>query len=388
MIFISPEHPDLPNETSTDTVQLALKWKGKLDNAVLDRLLRQVNGKLKTKDKLPLWNKSDVAFPAGLSLEQCSSEQTALYKTRLVKGEHAADLTGGLGVDTWALATSFEKMMYVERDEELCVHAEYNFKKLKVENIQVYCEEAEAFLNKMDHVDLIFLDPARRSNSRKVFQIQDCEPRLDLMWEKLHEKADSVLVKLSPLLDLKNLHHQLTGSYEIHVVSVQNECKEILLLSSKNSQAGKVHIALLGNQNQYFEFIQKEENELTISYSDPQGYLYEPDVAVLKAGAFKHICKWFNVGKAAPNSHLYFSEDLIKNFPGRKFKIKAVQDFNPKKIKRENTWPKANITVRNFPVEVADIRKQTGIKDGGNIYLFATTLLDGKLTLIETEKAD
>jgi hypothetical protein len=386
MIFISPEHPDLPNETSADTVQLALKWKGKLDNAVLDRLLRQVNGKLKTKDKLPLWNKSDVAFPAGLSLEQCSSEQTALYKTRLIKGERAADLTGGLGVDAWALATVFNELMYVERDEELCVHAEYNFKKLKAGNIQVQCEEAETFLNKMDHVDLIFLDPARRANSKKVFQIQDCEPRLDLLWEKLHEQADSVLVKLSPLLDLKNLHHQLIGNYEIHVVSVENECKEILLLSSRNSQAGKIHIALLGKQDQYFEFNQKEESELTVSYSDPKGYLYEPDVAILKAGAFKHICKWFNVHKAAPNSHLYFSDVLIKDFPGRKFKITSVHDFNPKKIKRENPWPKANITVRNFPAEVADIRKQTGIKDGGAVYLFATTLLNGSLMLIETER--
>lgn len=348
-------------------------------------ILDQIRGRQKMKTKVPSWfENDDILYPGKLSLEQSSSETTARYKTTLVSGDTFADLTGGLGIDTSFLSTHFREALYVERQEELCRIARHNFSVLKKGNIQVLNEDAVVALTNISHVDCIFIDPARRSQEgRKLMLIQDCEPDILTLQNDLLEKSNMVLIKLSPMLDIKSALRSLNNVSQVHVISVNNECKELLFLLKKE-ESGEPLITCLnftaGDKIGKDSFYYNEEKDLQINYTDMLGdYLYEPNASILKAGFYKGVSSRYNVYKLHPDSHLYTSDNLIPDFPGRTFKVIAADNKLPH-------LKKANLTVRNYPLKVDDLRKKLKLKDGGEVYLFATTLASGKHVLVETKR--
>ena len=381
-----------------EVTALALQL-GRFSNMDARKILRQVAGYQVMKKKVPSWyDCPDLLFPASLSLEQCSSETTARYKTSLCTSlgsiRTMADLTGGLGIDCTFMADGREKVLYVERQAELCELARNNFKELGLPQIEVMNGDGPEILKTIDFFfDLIFLDPARRNLAGgKVVFLSDCEPDLTEVKPLLLSKATFVLVKLSPMLDISMALKQLPETAQIHVVSVDGECKELLFLLKSDvcTTEPEIHcVNIISNgMPQDFVFTGKEEQNAKCVYAEtPASYLYEPNASILKAGAFSMITKAFNVKKLHPNSHLYTSHQYLPDFPGRSFLIESFFHFHSKDLKQNlNGATKANITVRNFPNTVAEIRKKTGLKDGGEIFIFATTLNDGKKVFIRCRK--
>lgn len=382
-----------------DVAKLALKL-GRLTHLNPNRVLRQIAGFQAIEHKIPSWyGCSDLIFPQSLSLEQCSSQATAAYKHKIVSTlpsiRSVADLTGGFGVDCSFLAVGKERVLYVERQSELCELAQMNFMALNLLQIEVKLGDGEEVLSTSDAFDLIYLDPARRdSKGGKVVALSDCEPDLTRIKSMLLEKAGYVLIKLSPMLDISLALKTLVETVEVHVVSVDGECKELLfLLQSDKKQPGLEPVIYCVNlrtngEDQSFLFSKSEELDAVCSYaSTPEKYLYEPNASLLKAGAFSILTQSFPIRKLHPNSHLYTSETLIKDFPGRLFAVESFFPFQTKSLKTQlDGVVKANITVRNFPNTVADIRKKTKIREGGDLYLFATTLLEEQKVLIACKK--
>ncbi|MEP2773621.1 MAG: RsmD family RNA methyltransferase [Fulvivirga sp.] len=380
----------LDNE-HTDPFELSLKHKS-LFGLPTQVIADQITARKKAKSKLPEWyHTKGVIYPPLLSMEQCSSEKTAIHKSKTISGSSLIDLTGGTGVDTFYLSKVFKKVTYVERNEELCEIARHNFNVLGAANITVVHADSEEFIKSYDKkADAIFIDPARRDDSnKKVFMWSDCEPNIIGLLSKLLGVANQVLIKASPLLDLsagsKDLHHVSAT----HVVAVKNECKELLYLLDKNSQTKTIKTSNYSSENnvESFDFSVEEEQSANANYAAPQALLYEPNSSVLKSGAFKILCDRFGLSKLHLNSHLYTSQKFVANFPGRSFFIKQVVRYNKKELLKLLPDKKANITVRNFPEDVAAIRKKTGIKAGGNIYLFATTTTGDQKVIIVCEKA-
>lgn len=283
--------------------------------------------------------------------------------------------------------------MYVEQNEALCNIAKNNFAQIGLENISVINDTSENYIDSIDNdVSLIYLDPARRDDSgRKVVMIEDCSPDLTAIQDKLLKKSEIVLVKYSPMLDIDMALKQLTYASEVHIVSVDNECKELLFKLDKNSTDHQVVTVNIKNNGitEKFEYQLEDEAESLVSYSsEVLKYLYEPNASILKAGAFKSVAQRFNLFKLHPNSHLYTSDKLIEEFPGRTFEITDSFSSNNKNIKYfKSQTTRANVSVRNFPMSVPEIRKKTKIKDGGSIYLFATTLNDNQKVWIVCKKA-
>ncbi len=380
-----------------DVNQLALKLNNEKENDC-DNLfiLRQIKGRQIAKNKLPTWYAHlEIVYPSHLSLEQASSEVTARYKTSLIGNEvqSFADLTGGMGVDFSFLATRFEKSIYVEQNKELCETAVYNFNLLGIKKFFVENSSSETFLSKTDAVDVIYLDPSRRDQSgRKVVRIEDCSPNVAEIQDLLFKKSKLVLVKFSPMLDIALAVKNLKNINEIHVVSVDNECKELLFLLSGTPKLTK-YVAVNLNKItgiQKYCFTPEEEQNSAVSFAETvRKYLYEPNSSILKAGAFRSVACKFSVQKLHVNSHLYTSDKLVLDFPGRIFEVQNRFTPNKKNIKTfvSNT-KKANIVVRNFPMSVAEIRQKTGLKEGGEIYLFATTLMDNEKIWIIGDKID
>ncbi len=376
----------------TDVHELSLMAKNYPD-VDMPLALRQITGRQKVREKIPQYYACEqLLYPVRLSLEQSSSELTALYKSQLCEGKLMADLTGGFGVDSYFLSANFESFSYVERDEELCHLAGHNFNVLGRKNINVVHSTAEAFLETTEKMDWIYLDPARRKKSGgKAVLLSDSEPDLSLILESLYAKSDHILVKLSPMLDVMSLIRDLRGLREIHILAVENECKELVVLLKKG-YTGKQKIVSRGflknKKTQSFDFDLNREINVKAFYSNEVlDYLYEPNAAILKAGAFKLISGHYGVHKLHPNSHLYTSEELVIDFPGRIFRIKGVYDFSKKSIKElKSQISQTNLTIRNFPASVADLRKRLKLEEGGDSYLFATTLSEGSKVLILCEK--
>lgn len=349
----------------------------------------QIAGRQIAASKLPSWaGVEGLLYPRHLSMEQCSSEATALYKSGLVRGETFADLTGGFGVDCSFLAKSFKQATYVERQEELCGLARHNFPLLGLD-ICVQHQDGVDYLRGMQPVDCIYLDPARRDgHGGKTVAISDCEPDVAQLEALLVEKGRTVLVKLSPMLDLSLALKTLKTVREVHIVSVQNECKELLLLLQKEAAATEVQIhceqILASGGHRHYVFTQEQERNADCPLaSEVLSYLYEPNASILKAGAYRSLTQSYPVKKLHPSSHLYTSETWIPDFPGRCFKVKAVCGFGKKELKALlQGLEKANLTVRNFPDTVAGLRKRLKLKEGGDDYLFATTLGGGEKVLI------
>ncbi len=378
-----------------DVRELALKLdKEKYRELDVELVLKQISGRQTAKVKIPSWFvNDDILYPVHLSLEQASSEATASYKASLIPDENKTfvDLTGGMGVDFAFLSQRFAKSVYVEQNWELCDIAGHNFEVLGLQNVAIENSTSETFLEKMPAVDVIYLDPARRDDSgRKVIRIEDCSPNVSEIQDLLLAKAKKVLLKFSPMLDISLAIKSLKNVSEIHIVSVENECKELLFLLSLNAD-DTIYTAVNLNKNnstEKFYFTSNEEQNTEISFTDTIGkYLYEPNASILKAGAFKSVAKQFNLQKLHVNSHLYTSDNLIPDFPGRIFEVKDWFTPNKKNIKTfvYNT-KKANISVRNFPMSVVEIRQKTGLKEGGEVYLFGTTMADGEKVWVIAQK--
>ncbi len=358
--------------------------------------LQQIAGRQIAAVKIPSWGgREDILYPVHLSLEQCSSEITARYKASLFRGGKLVDLTGGFGVDCAFLSDGFEEVVYVEQKKELCEIAHANFRTLSLNHIKVCNEQAEIFLKEMLPVDCIFLDPARRDrHGQKTVSISDCEPDVERLQEELLRKAQTIWIKYSPMLDISLAVSQLPKTTEIHVIAVDNECKELLFKMESDVDPQKEHsihcINLKkNNETEFFTFKRTEENSSACIFADSlYGYLYEPNVSILKAGAFRCLTQRYGaIRKLHKNSHLYTSNTYIPDFPGRIFRIKDSFSMNKKESKQSlSRLTQANISVRNFPLNVNELRKRTGLKEGGGVYLFATTLKDEKRVIIRCEK--
>lgn len=347
-------------------------------------LAQQTEGRKAMATKLPSWAENmSILFPVKISLEQCSSEATAKYKASLVSGESMVDLTGGFGVDCSFLSKGFSKVDYVEQNEELCKIAEHNFAALGL-NIKVNNAESVEFLKTMPAVSCIYIDPARRDvKGKKTADLSLCSPNLLEIRDFLLEKCNTLLIKLSPMFDISSALEVFPECRQVHVVSVKNECKELLLLI-ENGYCGEAEIVCveLDGYSFFKGELRKEKGEI-VSYASPKGYLYEPNASIMKAGLYKTVAKCYNLQKLHPNTHLYTSDELVENFPGRSFKVERVTKVQRKEIQ---DIEKANLSIRNFPGNVADLRKKLKLKDGGDTYIFACTLHDNSKVLIVTEK--
>lgn len=378
---------------SRDDVRLLALQAPRYPDVDMPAAIVQIAGRQAAANKIPSWQSiEELWYPRHLSMEQCSSEMTAQYKSTLADGETLTDLTGGFGIDCAFMASRFRKVSYVERQEELCEIAKHNFPLLGLKHIMVYNEDGVAHLQKMEPVDCIFIDPARRNeHGGKTIAISDCEPDVEELEELLLSKGKQIIIKLSPMLDLTLALKSMKHVREVHVISVNNECKELLLIiGNEPSQLIPIHcINLTPKEKQTFTFTREEELTSECLYTKELGkYLYEPNASILKAGAFRSIASRYEVKKLHPNSHLYTSDLWIENFPGRSFLITGQCSFNKKEIKETiGELKKANITVRNFPATVAEIRKRTKLSDGGEVYLFATTLSNEQKVFIRCSKA-
>jgi 16S rRNA G966 N2-methylase RsmD len=327
-------------------------------------------------------------------LEQSSSESTAKYKSSLCEGNILVDLTGGFGVDCCFMSVHFKQVIYVERQQELCELAIHNFRVLDRPHIQVIHAETEKYLTTMEHVDWIFIDPARRSSTgRKVVLLSDCEPDVSALSSLLLQKSTRVMIKLSPMMDITAAIKELPNTAEVHILSVENECKEVLLVLDQETHANqKIKTLNIGKNDKTdtFEFYQEEENTAQSTYATMVAkYLYEPNSSVMKSGAFKLIANRFGLYKLHKNTHLYTSDKLSLEFPGRIFEVYS-QWGNSKKemIELADKTPKANISTRNYPLSVDELRKKLKIKDGGEVYLFACTLANEQKVIVECKKVE
>ena len=372
--------------------ELALQ-ASKFPEIDIPQALQQIKGLQVAKSKLPSWYRFDnVIYPVQLSLEQCSSEDTALYKQSLCDiSKVMVDLTGGFGIDISFLSKNFSKAIYVEQQESLVELAKHNFSVLGLHNIEVVNADAVDYLSKIDAVDMIYIDPARRDvKGRKTVSIEDCTPNLLDIQSMLDSKAERVMIKLSPMLDISLALKSLPNISEVHIVSVDNECKELLFIKEQNFRGVEpiLHCINIMSTSDCFSFSRTEEENTLADYtSSLNRYLYEPNASLMKAGAYKVVCDRYNVKKLHLSSHLYTSDLIINDFPGRKFKILTVSSLNKKDIKRDFSIIKqANIATRNFPLKAEELRKRLNLKDGGNIYIFGTTLSDNQKVLLICEK--
>ncbi len=384
MIHLALLQPDvqafLSSHERDDSRKIALLTKT-IGNIPAALLAAQIAGRQKASVKIPAYyHAKHILYPPSLNLEQSSSELTAQYKARLLskifseQSFDIADLTGGFGIDSFFFSRIAKKVWHVEPNTELQQIARHNHLQLDAANIEYVNTAAESFLTENKwFFDAIYLDPSRRLNHQKVFSLAECEPNVPLLLDSLFERSATLLIKASPLLDLSAAIQNLRGVKQIHVVSVENECKELLFLCVRGFTAEPEIFAvnILSNDQAAapFTFFASAEENLSLSFGEPQSYLYEPNASVLKAGAFKSITQAFPIVKLAPSTHIYTAPAVVPDFPGRIFKIEQLVKSDPKFI--ENLLPdkKANVLTRNYPLSVEAIKKKLKIKDGGSLYI-------------------
>ena len=401
--------------------------------------LDQIRGRKMARVKLPRWASLEgIIYPPHISMEQCSSESTALYKAELaarllglpasssgteMKAENEiefVDLTGGFGVDfSYIAARLGVKSMYVERQAHLCEAAKENFGRLGLKNaivkngdgieilhsfqpkkkdaasaddsLGITYDQPRSLLKTNLGLKIIFVDPARRDDAgNKVVSLKDCTPDVTVLQEEMLSKADYVIIKLSPMLDWHRAISELSHVREVHIISVNNECKELLLVLSVRNMGENLRIYCINDAQSFVcDEMDMESSSVKIALStlEEMQYLYEPNASLMKAGCFGVLSDRYDARMLSKNSHLFVSQAPIEAFPGRSFRIIAVSSFNKKELKRHLSGiTKANIATRNFPLSVAELRKRLKLKDGGEIYIFATTLSDESHVLMITEK--
>jgi len=386
-ILLEESQQFIKNHLYDDLTKLILKGSP-LAGVSIQELANQIVAKNKSEKKLPTWFLQEkIYYPEKISIEQTSSEITANYKSKLVSGEKLIDITGGFGVDCYYFSKQISEVFHCEIDPDLSTIVEHNYQQLKVKNITTISGDGIDYLHKTnDFFDWIYIDPSRRNDHKeKVFLLKDCLPDVPKQLDFLFTKTNQILIKVSPILDITSTINELKFVSEIHIIAIQNEVKELLFLLNKNTndEIKIITINILGSENQKFEFYINKQ--VSVNYELPLTYLYEPNAAILKSGGFDQIATEFNLFKLHKHSHLYTSNSLI-DFPGRRFKIENIFKSDKKILKKMIPENKANITTRNFPKTVAQIRKETSIKDGGNLYLFFTTDINEKLICILTKK--
>lgn len=375
--------------------------------------VEQIAARRQIRDKLPAWYRNDALyFPARMAAEQCSSEATALYKACLIApGETLCDLTGGLGIDTYYFSQRAASVVYIERFAAYAEAARHNFAQLGADNIRVMEGDSTALFDTLEKVDTFYIDPARRGEgNRRVFALSDCQPDLTLLLPRLLEKAPRVVAKLSPMADLKLTLDLLPGTVAVHILSVRNECKELIFVIEKDAwnaaqekDAGQdsasapvfsplitcVNFTASGKKETYSFTLAEETNAPTLLACAVGSYVYEPNASILKAGAFKSIAARMQLNKLHVSSHLYTSDSRIADFPGRIFQVEEIIPFHGKTLKNiTRALLQANLTVRNFPLSAAELRKRLKLKEGGDTYLLATTLAGGEKVLIRCVKPE
>ncbi|HUH27444.1 THUMP-like domain-containing protein [Gelidibacter sp.] len=354
-------------------------------------VVEQIESKSRCEKKLPSWfQQSNIYYPNKLNIEQTSSELTANYKSRLISGNTLIDLTGGFGVDAYYFGKVFKHVTHCELNADLSKMVTHNFDMFNVNNITTISEDGISFLqNTEKNYDWIYVDPSRRHDSKgKVFFLKDCLPNIPEQLDILWSRSKNILIKTSPLLDISIGLNELVNVKTIHIIAVNNEVKELLWVL-EHGFTGKVKITTVNLKkggDEQFEFLHEDEAEVEIIHSEPLIYLYEPNSAIMKSGGFNSLTESFGVTKLHKHSHLYTSEKLIA-FPGRTFKIEKVVPYNKKQIKKLNI-KKANVTTRNFPDTVQNIRNAFKIKDGGDDYLFFTTDIDNEKIVLICKKND
>lgn len=385
-------HPDIQEfiiqNTGADLTKLALQ-KNPFPDLEWILILNQIEARTKAKEKLPTWfSASNIIYPSKISVEQTSSEKTAAYKADLISGQTLIDLTGGFGVDDYYFSQKFKTVTHCEINEDLSEIVKYNFNQLQVKNCTFYSGDSINILEESDQkYDWIYIDPSRRNNAKgKVFMLKDCLPNVPELLDFYFEKAYSILIKTAPLLDISAGLSELKNVKNIHIIALENEVKELLFEIHKN-YSGEITIKtanILKEKTETFEFVLGEEMTFPL-FDAPKKYLYEPNAAIMKSGGFDEVGLSFEIDKLHKHSHLYTSENLI-DFPGRRFEIQKAISYNKNEMKIELANKQANITTRNFPETVENIRKKWKIKNGGNLYCFFTTdVKDNKIVLICTK---
>lgn len=388
MEILKPAVQDfITQNLNTDVVKLLFS-KSQFKGVTQKELVEQIQCKKKSEIKLPTWfNATGIFYPQKINIEQTSSEKTAAYKANLISGESLIDLTGGFGVDSYYFAKRIKKVTHCEVDEKLSKIVAQNYLQLNVKNIDTIAKNGLEVLKQSSFkFDCIYIDPSRRDSTKgKVFKLADYHPNVPEHLNELFAKTDTVLIKTAPLLDISLGISELKWVAEIHIVAVKNEVKELLFLLKKHNQEKPIikTANIVGERTDEFSFFLNDEKNAKVSYGMPKKYLFEPNVAILKSGGFKTIAEKLQLVKLAEHSHLY-TADSLKSFPGRVFEVVDTIPYQKKNLKKLG-FKKANITTRNFPLSVAEIRKLSGIKDGGINYLFFTTIED-KLYFISTKK--
>lgn len=360
---------------STDAFDLSLGLK-RFPEETRKLITRQVHSRQKLREKVPEWLTNDrLVLPGPVSIEQASSATTAYYKSGLFEGTTLLDLTGGLGVDAFFFSQKAKEVVYVEKDPEIAGLAAYNFSLMGRKNIDVICASAEEFIARVERsFDVIYLDPSRRRDSKKVFKLEDSEPNVFQIQDDLLKKAKFVIIKLSPYLDIKHILGHIHNIKELHVISVGNECKEILAVSDRRENKREpsiITVNVIGKEQQKYRSTYKKEELSVCSFSNTGRYVYDPNAAIRKAGLFRSLCDEFNLRKPSANSHIYLGDTLIPEFPGRVFEL--IETLTYRQFIIQETNIRANIATRNFPMTIKEIKRKVKLRDGGDIYIFGTT---------------
>ena len=376
------------NEHLYDSIPKLIFKGSPFKECTIQELAEQIEAKNKCKKKLTTWFLGkDIYYPNKLNIEQTSSEITAKYKSTLISGESLIDLTGGFGVDSFYFSNRFKTVTHCEINSVLSEIVTHNYKQLDKTLIKTISKDGIEYLfSGAIKYDCIYIDPSRRNDIKgKVFLLKDCTPNIPTYLDKLFEYSNNLLVKYSPMLDITSALSQLQFTKEIHIVAVKNEVKELLFLLDKGFDSNPIikTVNLVDEIEQFFSF--EYDSAASSNYHYPQKYLYEPNAAILKSGGFHNITAKFDVFKLHQHSHLYTNANLI-DFPGRRFEIKHCISPDKKLIKKHLPSLKANVSTRNFPLSVNEIRKKFKLKDGGESYLIFTTDLNDKLTVLICKK--
>ena len=374
----------IKDNLNSDIPSLSLK-KSPFPGISSKELAEQVDSKKRCEHKLPLWFQTPgIYYPPKLAIEQASSELAAIYKSNLIIGGDIIDLTGGFGVDTCFFAKKAKNVTHCELNAELSEISEYNSEVLGVK-IQYHKVNGIDYLHSTTNkYHTIYIDPSRRINSKKVFLLKDCEPDIIINLELLRSRSELLMVKTAPLLDIHSTINELKEVSSVHIVSIKNECKELLyLVDNKNcGQDPIITCAMVGAYETItYKFRTSEERDFQInSFADPLNFIYLPDVALLKAGCFKLITRDFNVHKIQQNTHLYTSSKPDSSFPGRKFELKKVWNYGT--FIKEQSFKKANVICRNFPISPENLKKKLKINDGGDEYLLFCSNKNNELIVL------
>lgn len=377
-----------------DERQLVLKHK-EIAGVPAARVAEQIVARRKAKDKLPQYYQTEgIVYPPTVNLEQSSSEQTARYKQTILQQEGvkltaAADLTEGFGIDTFFLSRAFQHVHAIEPNESLQAIAHHNHDCLGAKNIHYHSTTAEAFLDQYDAaVDFIYIDPSRRAGLHKVFKLSDCVPDVVVLQDRIFAKATDLLIKASPLLDVQQGLKELSCVKTVYIVAVNNECKELLFFC-RRGYAGVPSIVAVNLKHdvpETFSFSLSEEQQAQVTDTPPASYLYEPNAAVLKAGAFKLLVSRYGVSKIQINTHLYTSDVLVEDFPGRVFKVEALVKSDAKIVLSFFPGGQGNVITRNYPLSAEALKKKVGLRDGGDKYLLGFSGAKEKFLAVATRK--